>query len=106
MTSENLKDCGCVFGEPCKVECFREANVQIRENRRRPQSAGACLVSFKPLASIALAVHKKQIKEATELAAKKGVPTDFTTDGRPVFTSSRHFRRYARLHGFQHFGYA
>jgi len=103
MSSENLKDCGCIFGEPCKTECFREANKAIREGRA--QSKGACLVSFKPLASIALAVHKSQIKEATELAAKKGVPTDFTPDGRPVFTSSKHMRRYAIKHGFRHHGY-
>ena len=63
------------------------------------------LVSFKPLHSEALAVHPKQIEEATEDAKQKGVPTEFDPEGRPIFTSSRHFREYAKRYGFIHRGY-
>jgi hypothetical protein len=64
--------------------------------------SGDGLISFKPLASDALAVHPSQVEEATLDARKKGVPTEFLPDGRPVFTSSRHFQEYARRYGFHH----
>jgi hypothetical protein len=63
------------------------------------------LVGFKPVHSETLGVHPKQIKEATEDAAKKGVPTRFDRVGRPVFVSSRHFREYAKAYGYRHKGY-
>lgn len=59
----------------------------------------------RPIKSDALAVHPKQVAEAREDAKRKGVPTEFTQDGRPLFTSSRHFREYARKYGFRHKGY-
>ena len=68
-------------------------------------TSGEGLIGFEPLASDALAVHPRQVAEATELAKERGVPTEFLPDGRPVFTSSRHFRQYAKLHGFFHKGY-
>lgn len=54
--------------------------------------------------SDALAVHPNQIKEATEDARKKGVPTDFSEDGRPIFTSRRHLRDYCVAYGFYNRG--
>lgn len=71
----------------------------------KPIGNGQGLTSFKPLASDALAVHPSQVSEATEDAKRKGVPTEFMPDGRPVFKSSRHFRDYARQYGFRHKGY-
>ncbi len=68
-------------------------------------AGGDGLVSFRPLASDALAVHPSQIAEAVEDARRKGVPTEFLPDGRPVFLSSRHFREYAKRYGFRHKGY-
>ena len=59
----------------------------------------------RPVVSDALAVHPRQVEEARELAKRKGVPVEFQPDGRPVFTSSRQFRDYARKHGFVHKGY-
>lgn len=50
--------------------------------------------------SVALAVHPSQVKEATEDATAKGVPTDFTEDGRPVFRDRDHRRRYHKAYGF------
>ncbi len=63
------------------------------------------LVSFKPMASDALAVHPKQIEGMKEVDKKKGVSVEYTADGRPIFTSSRQFRAYARAYGKRHKGY-
>jgi hypothetical protein len=68
-------------------------------------ATGNCFPNFKPLHSEALAVHPTQIQEARDVAKAKGVPTDFDSSGRPIFTSSRHFREYAKRHGFRHKGY-
>ena len=73
--------------------------------RTSASHAGSSLVSFKPLHSEALAVHPRQIPEAIEDARTKGIPTEFDRVGRPVFTSSRHFRAYARKYGFRHKSY-
>ena len=54
----------------------------------------------KPIVSYALAVHPKQVKEAREDAVKKGVPTDYLDDGRPVFRSRKHRKDYFRAYGF------
>jgi hypothetical protein len=47
-----------------------------------------------------LAVHPNQIKEASDLAKKLGVPTEFLPDGRPIIRSTAHQREYAKKHGF------
>lgn len=67
--------------------------------------AGSSFVGFRPLESEALAVHPDQIPEAIESAKRHGVPTEFTPSGLPIFTSSRHFRNYAKKYGFRHKGY-
>lgn len=54
----------------------------------------------KPILSDSLAVHAKQVREAQELADKRGVPTEFMVDGRPVFRSRKHRAEYCRTHGF------
>ena len=61
---------------------------------------GESLVGWKPLASDALAVHPKKVKEAREDAIKKGVPTDFLADGRPVFRTRQHRASYLKAYGF------
>ncbi len=65
------------------------------------QEAGSSLVSFKPLKSDALAVHFTQVEKARESAKRKGVPVEFTKDGRPIFTSSRQYRNYMRAYKFR-----
>lgn len=55
---------------------------------------------FKPLESDALAVHPDQVKEATADAARKGVPTDFLADGRPVLRTRKHRAAYLKAYGF------
>ena len=50
--------------------------------------------------SVALAVHPKRAKEAAEDAKKKGVPTEFTPKGRPIFTGPGHYKAYRKAYGF------
>lgn len=83
-------------------------NWVSKEQRKLPKVKKSRLgieAWIRPIKSDAMAVHPDQVPEARELAKKKGVPTDFLPDGRPLFTSSRHFREYARKHGFRHKGY-
>lgn len=58
------------------------------------------LIGWKPVISDALAVHPRQVQEATENAKAKGVPTDFLPDGRPILTSRSHRKAYLRAYGF------
>lgn len=51
-----------------------------------------------PLCSEGAAVHPDQIPEATESAKNKGVPTSFTSDGCPIFTSRQHRKEYLRAY--------
>jgi hypothetical protein len=91
--------------EVSREEFFASFPAQEVESDTGKPGAPSSLISFKPLHSEALAVHPRQIKEATEDAVRKGVPTEFDPEGRPIFTSSRHFRRYAKRYGFFHRGY-
>lgn len=52
-----------------------------------------------PIHSMAAAVAKTQINEATEHARSRGVPTDFDAKGRPILTSPSHRRAYLRSRG-------
>ena len=51
----------------------------------------------KPIHSEALSVHPRLRAQAMEIAAKRGVPTEFDKKGRPVFTSRKHRRDYLRI---------
>lgn len=53
-------------------------------------------VSLWPLRSEALAVHPEQRREAMQVAAKYGVPTDYDSIGRPIFTSAAHRREFCK----------
>lgn len=53
----------------------------------------------KPRASLGAKVHESQVAEATEAARNAGVPTEFTPDGRPLFTSERHEAKYLKTRG-------
>lgn len=54
----------------------------------------------RPVISDALAVHPNQVQEAEASAKKKGVPTEFLADGRPVIRSKEHKRAYCKAYGF------
>ena len=47
--------------------------------------------------SDALQVHPNQVAEAHALAVRRGVPTDFDHENRPIFTSQAHRRDYCRV---------
>lgn len=53
-----------------------------------------------PMVSDSMAVHPDQRAEAAADSIKKGVPTDYDSQGRPVLTSARHRKRYAEAYGF------
>lgn len=52
-----------------------------------------------PLLSDAAGVHPAQVGEATAEATKVGVPTNFTEDGRAIFTSAGHRKKFCEAHG-------
>jgi hypothetical protein len=51
-----------------------------------------------PMTSYAAGVHPKQIKEMQKFDAEHGVPTHYSDDGDPIFTSPRHRRKYCEAH--------
>lgn len=81
------------------------SSVLAEHQEAKAKSEKALVGWARPIKSDAMAVHPDQVSEAREDAKRKGVPTEFLPDGRPLFTSSRHFRRYARTYGFRHKGY-
>lgn len=65
-----------------------------------PRIKGRSKCAVLPKLSDALAVHPRQVKEAIESSVKKGVPTDFAADGRPVIRSRAHQKAYLKAYGF------
>lgn len=63
-------------------------------------AGSSSLAQWKPVISDALAVHPRQVKEAEQSAAAKGIPTQFLPDGRPILTSRQHRKKYLRAYGF------
>ena len=61
---------------------------------------GAQATWNKPILSDGLAVVPKRIKEAEAKCLKHGVPTDFTTDGRPVLRTRAHRKAYLKAYGY------
>lgn len=53
----------------------------------------------KGLVSSAAGVLPSQIGEAERYAAVNGVPTKYTPDGDPVFTSASHRKKFLKLNG-------
>ena len=52
-----------------------------------------------PMASDAAGVAAHQTKEAYDHSEKIGIPTQFTSDGRAIFTSRKHRKEYCRAIG-------
>lgn len=76
--------------------------VSEQEYYRLPkQKKGQGLIGWKkPLVSDALAVHPNLIDEAVAGAKKHGVPTEFNSEGQPLFTSEAHKRKYLKAYGY------
>lgn len=96
---------GRIVGHGKKARFFLDGREVSREEfdavfPDQGLAGGDSLVGWKPLASEALAVHPRQIAEAEESARRKGVPTEFDSQGRPVFTSRSHRRQYLRAYNF------
>lgn len=53
-----------------------------------------------PLTSNAMAVHPDSVDEARNLDKSLGVPTEYTTEGQPIFENRAHRRRFLRAHQF------
>jgi len=53
-----------------------------------------------PMASYAVGVGASEVPAAMEVDKKGGVPTRYTKDGDPEFTSRGHRKKYLKLHGF------
>jgi len=53
-----------------------------------------------PLVSEAMGVHPSQVQAVMADDRRKGVPTDYTRDGCPIFTSRAHRKRYCEAHGY------
>ena len=68
----------------------------------KPIGDGSGLIGWKPLHCEALAVHPDQRVEAMESATRKGVPTYFDEEGRPVFNCRSHYKNYLDKYGFFH----
>jgi hypothetical protein len=49
--------------------------------------------------SEAMAVHPDQVPEAMARDKRHGVPTEYTRDGRPIFTDRGHRKAYLRSYG-------
>ena len=71
----------------------------LSRNRRLETPGGRCQAKNWPMYSDAAGVNPEQIPEATRHARNVGVPTDFTSDGRAIFTSPHHRKRYCEAHG-------
>ncbi len=81
-------------GKPVSKEEFFAAFPPVEEF-----SADA-LCASPPHKSDGLAVHPDQVEEATESAKRKGVPTEFLPDGRPVMRSRAHQKAYLKAYNF------
>lgn len=51
-----------------------------------------------PMVSDAAGVHPTDAKRAAKHASAVGVPTEFNSDGNPVFTDKHHRRRFLEAH--------
>ena len=64
------------------------------------EEVSAALIGWKPLESEALGFHPSQLAEARALDEKRGVVTDYTPTGEPIFRSRQHRKEYMNAHGW------
>lgn len=51
-----------------------------------------------PMVSTAAGINPDEVEEFKKIDARHGVPTQYTPDGDPIFTSRSHRKRYLQLH--------
>lgn len=91
--------CGKKFGEPCDTPCLEAANMVLQSKRNRYR--GTHTPGNWPMLSDAAGCMSHEVDAATRQAKKFGVPTEFTKDGRAIFTSANHRRKYLKLRGWR-----
>lgn len=52
-----------------------------------------------PMESVAAGVSAEQVPEMVAFDRQNGVPTEYSQDGNPIFTSKTHRKKYLRAHG-------
>ena len=91
--SRSMAEASLPFPCPdCESNCVRDYQAEAGETRKSFQSGW-------PLYSDAAGVHPKQINDAVADSVKIGVPTQFTPDGRAIFTDRSHRKRYCEKKG-------
>lgn len=63
-------------------------------SRKRHESRGY------PIKSVALAVTRKRIPEQMKRDAERGVPTEYTKNGRPILRDAAHRKAYLKAYGY------
>lgn len=82
------------------VEVTREGYDRRLPDKPIEEPLPAQTAGIWPMYSEAMAVHPKQIAEATEDARKKGVPTEFDQLGRAKLTNRAHRKAYNKAYGY------
>lgn len=52
-----------------------------------------------PIKAVSMAVHSSQREEAMEHDRKRGVPTEYTSGGRPIWRDAAHRKAFLKIHG-------
>jgi sugar/nucleoside kinase (ribokinase family) len=83
---------------PRRIVCDdgEEAVRDLKAEHDGPHASPGCW----PMTSIALGVHPAQVGDAVAEAKRKGVPTEFLPDGRPILRDRAHRRAYMKALGY------
>jgi len=81
-----------------KAYCPECKKLMHRDIAREGAGQGAANDNF-PMESDAAGVHPAQIKETMAFDKSRGVPTTYTGEGNPIFTSRGHRAKYCEAHG-------
>lgn len=87
-----------INGKTVTREEFLQGPNRLKECLRKRRAPGGNSPSCWPQHSDTLAVHPEQIAEYREYDAARGVPTNYDAQGRPIFESRGHRKRYYAAH--------
>lgn len=90
-------------GPPKSIRCKVNGRMvtlhhDLAGDHGKPASPKASAYT-RPLVGFAAGVHPKQVPAMIEKDRKHNVPTQYTTDGCPIFTSANHRKQYCEVHG-------
>ena len=86
-------------------EDIRAREIELPNGKKALRSIALEAVGFShtpsnwPMVSEAAGCHPSQIRESQEYLAKKGIHTDYTKDGNPIFKSEKHKAQVCRAFG-------